>query len=154
MTWEHTSTRCIQPHTTTRLYRGPADATTTLPVEGPSRTSYIPPPTPLQQRRGGASYEKALPPVTHAYHSVAFYVGQSHQHSWLWPLSPGPWWSTETAFWTRSSRLLAKIDEPWSIDHKIRVLVDEQSTGGLTIEALSRPDSATSSTSTRCATRT
>ena len=68
--------------------------------------------------------------------------------------SPGPWWSMRAAFWTRSSHLLAKIDEPWSIDHKIRVLVDEQSTGGLTIEALSRPDSATSSTTSRCATRT
>ena len=32
----------------------------------------------------------------------------------------------------RSSSLLAKIDEPWSIDHKIGVLVDEQSTGSLT----------------------
>ena len=72
----------------------------------------------------------------------------------VWRPSPGPWWSMRAAFWTRSSHLLAKIDEPWSIDHKIRVLVDEQSTGGLTIEALSRPDSATSSTSTRCGTRT
>ena len=72
MTWEHTKTRCIQPGLkTTRLYRGPADATTTLPVEGPSRTSYIPPPTPLQQRRGGASYEKALPPITHAHMRAA-----------------------------------------------------------------------------------
>ena len=65
-TWLHSCTRCIQPHTATWLCRGPAGATTTLPVEGPSRTSYIPPPTPLQRRRGGASYEKALLPSTHA----------------------------------------------------------------------------------------
>ena len=50
--------------------------------------------------------------------------------------------------------LLAKIDEPWSIDPKIGVLVDEQSTGCLTIEALSRPGAATSSATPRCEPRT
>ena len=59
----------------------------------------------------------------------------------------------DRAFWTRSSRMLAQTDELWSIDPKIGVIVDEWSTGSLPIQALSRPGAATSSATSRRATR-
>ena len=69
-----------------------------------------------------------------------------------WPrrASPGSWSSLEKAFWTVSSRLEAKTEVLGSVDHKFGVVVDEGSTGGIALEALSRPESATcSSTSNR-----
>ena len=56
--------------------------------------------------------------------------------------SPGPWWSTEKAFWTRSSRLLAKAEALGSIGYKSTVDVDDGSTGGSRLEAVSRPRTA------------
>ena len=56
--------------------------------------------------------------------------------------SPGPWWSTEKAFWTRSSRLQAKAEALGSIGYKSRVEVDDGSTGGIRVEAISRPRTA------------
>ena len=58
----------------------------------------------------------------------------------------------EKAFWTVSLRLEAKTEVLGSVDHKLGVVVDEASTGGIALEALSRPDAATcSSTSDRAA---
>ena len=71
-----------------------------------------------------------------------------------WPrrASPGSWWTMEKAFWTVSLRLEAKTEVLGSVDHKLGVVVDEASTGGIALEALSRPDAATcSSTSNRAA---
>ena len=73
-----------------------------------------------------------------------------------WPrrASPSPrsWWTMEKAFWTVSLRLEAKTEVLGSVDHKLGVVVDEASTGGIALEALSRPDAATcSSTSDRAA---
>ena len=69
---------------------------------------------------------------------------------WLRRAFPGPWWSTEKAFRTRSSRLLAKAEALGSIHYKFRVDVDERSTGGLRLEAFSRPRTASlSGTSNR-----
>lgn len=49
-------------------------------------------------------------------------------------------------------RLEAKTEVLGSVDHKLGVVVDEASTGGIALEALSRPDAATcSSTSDRAA---
>ena len=60
------------------------------------------------------------------------------------------WSSMEKALWTVSSRLEAKTEVLGSVDHKFGVVVDEGSTGGIALEALSRPESATcSSTSNR-----
>ena len=59
--------------------------------------------------------------------------------------TPGPWWSTEKAFWTRSSRLQAKAVLRHSaacIGYKSRVEVDDGSTGGIRVEAISRPRTA------------
>ena len=61
---------------------------------------------------------------------------------WLRRASPGPWWSTEKAFWTRSSRLLAKAEALGSIGYKSTVDVDDGSTGGSRLEAVSRPRTA------------
>ena len=57
---------------------------------------------------------------------------------WLRRASPGPWWSTEKAFWTRSSRLLAKAEALGSIGYKLTFNVDDGSTGGIRVEAVSR----------------
>ena len=55
-------------------------------------------------------------------------------------------------FWRVSLRLEAKTEVLGSVDHKLGVVVDEASTGGIALEALSRPDAATcSSTSDRAA---
>ena len=56
--------------------------------------------------------------------------------------TPGPWWSTEKAFWTRSSRLQAKSEALGSIGYKSRVEVDDGSTGGIRVEAISRQRTA------------
>ena len=40
----------------------------------------------------------------------------------------GPWWSTEKAFWTRSSPVLAKAEALGSIDYKSTVDDDDGST--------------------------
>ena len=61
---------------------------------------------------------------------------------WLRRASPASWWSTEKAFWTRSSRLLAKAEALGSTDYKSTVDVDDRSTGGNRLEALSRPRTA------------
>ena len=61
---------------------------------------------------------------------------------WLRRASPGPWWSTEKAFWTRSSRLLTKAEALGSIGYKSTVDVDDGSTGGNRLEAVSRPRTA------------
>ena len=71
-----------------------------------------------------------------------------------WPrrASPRSWWTMEKAFRTVSLRLEAKTEVLGSVDHKLGVVVDEASTGGIALEALSRPDAATcSSTSNRAA---
>ena len=69
---------------------------------------------------------------------------------WLRRASPGPWWSTEKAFWTRSSCLRAKTEALGSIHYKLRVDVDERSAGGWRLEAVSRPRTASlSGTSNR-----
>jgi len=57
---------------------------------------------------------------------------------WLRRASPGPWWSTKKAFWTRSSRLLAKAEALCSIGYKLTFDVDDGSTGGIRVEAVSR----------------
>ena len=46
------------------------------------------------------------------------------------------------AFWTRSSRLQAKSEALGSIGYKSRVEVDDGSTGGIRVEAISRPRTA------------
>ena len=61
---------------------------------------------------------------------------------WLRRAFPGPWWSTEKAFWTRSSRLQPKAEALGSIGYKSRVEVDDGSTGGIRVEAISRPRTA------------
>ena len=61
---------------------------------------------------------------------------------WLLSRLPGPWWSTEKAFWTRSLRLLAKAEALGSIGYKSTVDVDDGSTGGNRLEAVSRPRTA------------
>eukprot|EP00964_Phaeocystis_antarctica_P003641 scaffold1957_cov106-Phaeocystis_antarctica.AAC.3 len=53
-----------------------------------------------------------------------------------------PWWSTEKAFWTRSSRVLAEAEALGSIGYNLRVIVDDGSTGGNRLEAVSRPRTA------------
>ena len=69
---------------------------------------------------------------------------------WLRRAFPGPWWSKEKAFRTRSSRLLAKAEALGSIHYKLRVDVDERSAGGWRLEAVSRPRTASlSGTSNR-----
>ena len=57
-------------------------------------------------------------------------------------VSAASWWSTEKAFWTRSSRLQAKAEALGSIGYKSRVDVDDGSTGGCRLEAFSRPRTA------------
>ena len=59
----------------------------------------------------------------------------------------------EKAFWTVSLRLEAKTEVLGSVDHKLGVVVDEASTGGIALEALSRPDAATCSSTSDRATR-
>eukprot|EP00964_Phaeocystis_antarctica_P008031 scaffold4320_cov32-Phaeocystis_antarctica.AAC.1 len=61
---------------------------------------------------------------------------------WLRRASLGPWWSTEKAFWTRSSRVLAEAETLGSIGYNLRVEVDDGSTGGNRLEAVSRPCTA------------
>ena len=61
---------------------------------------------------------------------------------WLRRASPASWWSTEKAFWTRSLRLQAKAEALGSTDYKSTVDVDDRSTGGNRLEALSRPRTA------------
>jgi hypothetical protein len=51
-------------------------------------------------------------------------------------------WSTEKAFWTRSSRLQPKAEALGSIGYKSRAEVDDGSTGGIRVEAISRPRTA------------
>ena len=72
---------------------------------------------------------------------------------WLRRASLASWWSTETAFWTRSSRLLAKAEALGSTDYKSTVEVDDGSTGGNWLEALSRPRTAGCSETSNRATR-
>ena len=80
----------------------------------------------------------------HWTHSVAQLP--SHKYipiaPWLRRASPGPWWSTEKAFRTRSSRLLAKAEALSSIGYKSTIDVDDGSTGGNRLEAVSRPRTA------------
>ena len=52
--------------------------------------------------------------------------------------SPRSWWSTEQAFWTRSSRLQSKTEALGTVGYKLRVDVDERSAGGWRLEAVSR----------------
>ena len=59
----------------------------------------------------------------------------------------------EKAFRTVSLRLEAKTEVLGSVDHKLGVVVDEASTGGIALEALSRPDAATCSSTSDRATR-
>lgn len=46
------------------------------------------------------------------------------------------------AFWTRSSPLQAKAEALGSTDYKSTVDVDDRSTGGIRVEAISRPRTA------------
>ena len=50
--------------------------------------------------------------------------------------SPRPWWSTENALWTRSSRLQAEAEVFGSIEYRSTVAVDDGSTGGTRVQAL------------------
>ena len=59
----------------------------------------------------------------------------------------------EKAFWTVFSRLEAKTEVLGSVDHKFEFVVDKASTGGIALEALSRPESATCSSTSNRATR-
>ena len=65
----------------------------------------------------------------------------------------GSWWSTETAFWTRSSRLHAKTEALGSIQHKSRVDVDDGLTDDCRLEAFSRPRTASLSDTSNRGTR-
>ena len=71
----------------------------------------------------------------------------------LTPASPRSWWTTETAFWTRSFRLHAKTEALGSIQHKSRVDVDDGSTGGCRLEAFSRHRTTGCSETPNCAPR-
>ena len=59
---------------------------------------------------------------------------------WLRRASPGPWWSTKKAFWTRALRVCAghKAEALGSIGYKLTFDVDDGSTGGIRVEAVSR----------------
>ena len=82
--------------------------------------------------------------------TLSLYFPRGAIAPWLRRAFPGPWWSTQKAFRTRSSRLLAKAEALGSIHYKLRVDVDERSAGGWRLEAVSRPRTASlSGTSNR-----
>ena len=56
--------------------------------------------------------------------------------------SSGACWSTDRALWTRSSRVLAEAEALGSIGYNSTVAVDDGSTGGNRLEAVSRPRTA------------
>ena len=93
-------------------------------------------------RFGGLPIHRLPPPPTPPSRAPAHSRCARHicpVARWLRRASPGPWWSTEKAFWTRSSRLLAKAEALGSIGYKSTVDVDDGSTGGSRLEAVSRP---------------
>ena len=60
---------------------------------------------------------------------------------WLRRASPGPWWSTEKAFRTRSSLVLSKAEG--TRQHRLQVdCCDDGSTGSNRLEVVSRPRTA------------
>ena len=117
-----------------------------LPRRG-AQGGVAPPATGYCYRRSGGGLQNAILAFQPPWYK--FTVSPSSPYipiaPWLRRASPGPWWSTEKAFWTRSSRLLAKAEALGSIHYKFRVDVDERSTGGLRLEAFSRPRTVSSS---------